>query len=184
MISFVLYSSWEKQEKIRMPDAGKIAIDADYQYRRYAPMVLRRCRRLLQDEEQAVDAMQDVFVRLLTHRERLHGRFPSSLLYRIATNVCLNLIRERKNRRTDSDDDILSRIACCAEQEERTLAAVILERLFRREKPSTREMAVMHFVDGMTYHEVAREINLSVSGVRKRLREFRARALASASQEG
>ena len=44
-------------------------------------------------------------------------------------------------------------------------------------------MAVLHFVDGMTYQEVARETRLSVSGVRKRLRDFRARALAAAPQE-
>ncbi|TFG79669.1 MAG: sigma-70 family RNA polymerase sigma factor [Chrysiogenales bacterium] len=163
-------------------DAGDSKIDVEQLYRRYAPMVLRRCRRLLQNEELAVDAMQDVFVRLLAHRERLHGRYPSSLLYRMATNVCLNIIRDRKSSRTDADKDVLNRIACCAEQETRTLAGIILERLFGREKPSTREMAVLHFVDGMTYREVARETNLSVSGVRKRLREFRARALKS--QEG
>ncbi len=161
-------------------------IDVEQLYRRYAPMVLRRCRRLLGDEEQAVDAMQDVFVRLLQHRERLHGRYPSSLLYRIATNVCLNVIRDRRAKadRTDAREDVLERIACGAEQETRTLASVILERLFRREPPSTREMAVLHFVDGMTFQEVARETRMSVSGVRKRLREFRARALASAIQEG
>ncbi len=167
-----------------MTTAGDTAIDVERLYQRYAPMVLRRCRCLLRDEEQAVDAMQEVFVRLLTHRDRLHGLYPSSLLYRIATNVCLNVIRERKARRTDSGGDILALIACGAEQEERTLASVILERLFRREKPSTRLIATLHFVDGMTYREVARETNLSVSGVRKRLRDFRARVLASASSEG
>jgi RNA polymerase sigma-70 factor (ECF subfamily) len=166
-----------------MADAGNNAIDVEQLYRRYAPMVLRRCRRLLQNEEQAVDAMQDVFVRLLGHRDRLHGLYPSSLLYRMATNVCLNIIRDRKSDKTDSGEDALARIACCAEQETRTLAAVILDRIFLRERPSTREIAVLHFVDGMTYSEVARETNLSVSGVRKRLRDFRARTLASAAQE-
>jgi RNA polymerase sigma-70 factor (ECF subfamily) len=165
-----------------MTNGGEYAIDVEQLYQRYAPMVLRRCRRLLQDEEQAVDAMQDVFVRLLVSRERLHGRFPSGLLYRIATNVCLNILRERKSKPTDMDQDMLARIACSAEQESRTLMNVFLDRLFRREKPSTREIAVMHFVDGMTFSEVARETSLSVSGVRKRLREFRARALKS--QEG
>jgi RNA polymerase sigma-70 factor (ECF subfamily) len=165
-----------------MANGGENAIDVEQLYRRYAPMVLRRCRRLLQNEEQAVDAMQDVFVKLLTHRERLHGRYPSSLLYRIATNVCLNIIRDRKSSRTDTGDEFLARIACCDEQESKTLAVVILARLFRREKPSTREIAVLHFVDGMTYREVARETSLSVSGVRKRLRDFRARALKT--QEG
>jgi RNA polymerase sigma-70 factor (ECF subfamily) len=166
-----------------MPNGGENAIDVEQLYRRYAPMVLRRCRCLLRNEEQAVDAMQDVFVRLLAHRERMHGSYPSSLLYRMATNVCLNIIRDRKSKRTDGGDDVLNRIACCAEQETRTLAGVMLERLFGRERPSTREMATLHFVDGMTYREVARETNLSVSGVRKRLRDFRARALASAPQE-
>jgi RNA polymerase sigma-70 factor (ECF subfamily) len=166
-----------------MPNGGENAIDVEQLYRRYSPMVLRRCRRLLRNEDLAVDAMQDVFVRLLTHKDRLHGRYPSSLLFRMATNVCLNIIRDRKSKRTDGDEEILDRIACCAEQETRTLAGVMLERLFGRERPSTREMATLHFVDGMTYREVARETNLSVSGVRKRLRDFRARALASAPQE-
>jgi len=165
-----------------MANGGENAIDVEQLYRRYSPMVLRRCRRLLQNEELAVDAMQDVFVRLLTHQDRLHGQFPSSLLFRMATNVCLNIIRDRKSGNTDSSEDTLARIACCAEQEARTLATVILDRLFRREKPSTREIAVLHFVDGMTYHEVARATHMSVSGVRKRLRDFRARAMEA--QEG
>lgn len=165
-----------------MKDDGRTPIDVEGLYRRYAPMVLRRCRALLRDENQAADAMQEVFARLLRHRDRLHGRYPSSLLYRMATNVCLNLIRERKTRCSDSGGEMLERIACAAGQEERTLASVILERLFRREKPSTREIAVLHFVDGMTHREVAREVGLSVSGVRKRLREFRARVLET--QEG
>ena len=34
-------------------------------YEKYGSMVLRRCRRLLRDEDRAMDAMQDVFVRVL-----------------------------------------------------------------------------------------------------------------------
>ena len=166
-----------------MANGGENAIDVEQLYRRYAPMVLRRCRRLLQNEEQAVDAMQDVFVRLITNQNRLHGRFPSSLLFRMATNICLNIIRDQKSSRTDTGEDVLARIACCDDQEKKALAEVILARLFRREKSSTREIAVLHFVDGMTYREVARQTSLSVSGVRKRLRDFRARVLASAAQE-
>lgn len=162
-----------------MANGGKNAIDVDQLYRRYSPMVLRRCRRLLQDEEQAVEAMQDVFVRLLSARDRLHGQFPSSLLFRIATNVCLNIIRDRRPGQTDLGEDVLARIACCDEQETRSLSAIILARLFRREKPSTRVMAVLHYVDGMSFREVAGETKLSVSGVRKRLREFRSRAMAA-----
>ena len=63
--------------------------------RRYGPMVLRRCRQLLRNEDEALDACQDVFVRLIEGRRRLNAQYPSSLLYRMATNVCLNRIRDR-----------------------------------------------------------------------------------------
>src|SRR5438045_11744 len=53
-------------------------------------MVLRRCRKLLRDEARAVDAMHDVFV-LMLRNQHLDGG--SSLLFRLATNVCLNQLR-------------------------------------------------------------------------------------------
>ena len=48
-----------------------MSLDVATCYAQHGPMVLRRCRRLLGDEARAVDAMQDTFVRLLTHAGRL-----------------------------------------------------------------------------------------------------------------
>lgn len=141
-------------------------------------MVLRRCRRLLGDEDQALDAMQDVFVLLLRNEARLDDAAPASLLLRMATNVCLNRIRGHGRRREDPDGELLDRIAQSDDLESRSLARTILDRIFRRERESTRAIAVMHLVDGMTLEEVAREVGLSVSGVRKRLRTLRANVAA------
>ena len=151
-----------------------MAIDVEACYRRYGPMVLRRCRFLLRDEERAVDAMHDVFVHLLDHQEGMTQAAPSSLLHRMATNVCLNRLRSERRRPSDSDEALLLRIASLEDLESRTGAAAVLDRLFGREQVSTRTIAVLHLVDGMTYEQVAREVGLSVSGVRKRLRTLRA----------
>lgn len=137
-------------------------------------MVLRRCRRLLQDEDAALDACQDVFVRLVENQARLHARYPSSLLYRIATNVCLNRIRDRKREPVTRDDVVLDAIARAGEPAGVSEARLLLSRLFGRHAESTRTMAVLHYVDGLTLEEVAAESNMSVSGVRKRLRGLRA----------
>ena len=137
-------------------------------------MVLRRCRALLRDEQEAVEAMQDTFVQLLRRRGRLEVTAPSSLLYRMATNVCLNRIRYKRRHPAAPDDDLIARIAQAPEAEGLGLARVWLERVFEREPPSTREIAVMVWVDGMTYEEVAEVVGLSVSGVRKRLRTLKA----------
>ncbi len=135
-------------------------------------MVLRRCRALLKDEEMARDAMHDVFVKLLDKEKELDARAPSSLLYRIATNTCLNVIRARKSRPEDGDD-LLERIANAENLQREAAARSLLGTLFRGVPESTGAMAGMHLHDGMTLEEVAAEFRMSVSGVRKRLRSLR-----------
>jgi RNA polymerase sigma-70 factor (ECF subfamily) len=158
-----------------MPDIPRPEINIEEYYRRYGPMVLRRCRQLLRDEESALDAMQEVFAKLLIHKERLKNQFPSSLLFRISTNTCLNMIRDQRSHRSLASEDALARIAAYDETENRIMLKDLLEQIFRKEKKSTRAIAVMHFVDGMTLQEVADEVGLSLSGVRKRIRRFRER---------
>ena len=154
-----------------------MAIDVENYYRTYGPMVLRRCRKLLKDEDQSLEAMQDTFVQLLRYKDRLDDEAPSSLLYRMATNVCLNRIRSSSRKSEVSGDDLLSRIAGVDEPEARVTARNLLSRLFAREKVSTRTIATLHLVDGMTLEEVSREVGLSVSGVRKRLRPLKGRLM-------
>ena len=70
--------------------------------------------------------------------------------------------------------DLLERIAHAGDGD-RTTARSVLARLFARDDDgSTQTMAVLHLVDGMTLEEVAAEVGMSVSGVRKRLRRLRA----------
>lgn len=146
-----------------------MAVNVEECYQRFGPMVLRRCRRMLWDEEAAVDAMQDTFVQVLRRRDTLE-EVNSSLMYTIATNTCLNLIRDSRRRREDGDHELLDRIANLAEPQDRIVAKGVLEKLFSREKPSTLTIATLHLLDGMTLEEVAAEVGMSVSGVRKRLR--------------
>lgn len=152
-----------------------VAVDVDTLYRRHGPMVLRRCRFLLRDEEKAVDAMHDVFVKVLQNEATLRADAPSSLLHTVATNVCLNRLRSEKRKPQDRDETLLQQIAGMDDLEEQTAAQKLLGALFGKEPQSTRTIAVLHLVDGMTLEETAREVGLSVSGVRKRLRTLRAR---------
>jgi len=139
-------------------------------------MVLRRCRQLLRDDEEALDACQDVFVRVIERRRDLDARYPSSLLYRIATNVCLNRIRDRGRRPAAAgatDDDRIHAIARAGPPGGDSEARLLLDWLFNRHPESSRTIAVLHYVDGLTLEQVAAEIGLSVSGVRKRLKRLR-----------
>lgn len=136
-------------------------------------MVIRRCRQMLRDEDEAVDAAQDTFVQILRRGDNLQIEFPSSLLYRVATNVCLNRIRDRKRGVNVEDQDVIEQIAASDDARGRWEAWSDLRSLFGRHDDLTRTMAVYHYVDGMTLEEVARETGYSMSGVRKRLRSLR-----------
>lgn len=120
-----------------------------------------------------MDATQDVFVQLLRHEHGLDERAPSSLLYRIATNVCLNRLRTKRRRPEHPDDDLLAALAHHCDTEGQAQARSFLGRLFRHQPESTATIAVMHWLDGMTLERVAEEVGMSVSGVRKRLRALR-----------
>ena len=150
-----------------------IPLDVESLSERYGPMVLRRCRFLLKDEDEAMDVCQDVFVRMIEQRDRLDARHPSSLLYVTATNLCLNRIRDRARRAVPTDDAQLQQIASAEEPAGRTDASLLLDRLFRHHPASSRTIAVLHYLDGLTLEQVASEVGLSVSGVRKRLRNLR-----------
>jgi RNA polymerase sigma-70 factor (ECF subfamily) len=160
-----------------------VPIDVDAAYRRYGAMVLRRCRRLVRDDGKALDAMHDVFVNLLRSKDTLDGAAPASLLMRMATNVCLNQLRGERRRPEDPDDAALLAIAAAEEPGAQSLARFALGKLFGRELESTRVMAVLHLVDGLTLEEVGREVGLSAAAVRKRLTGFKARAALSVEQD-
>ena len=149
-----------------------MGLDVAAIYEKYGPMVLRRCRRLLRDETQAADAMHDVFVQLLKSNRRLTGQAVSSLLYVSATNTCLDRLRAKKRAPIDADDALVLEVAKGDDLEGRTLSRALLETAFALEPVSTRTIAVLYHLDEMTHAEVAEQVGLSVSGVRKRLRQL------------
>ena len=145
-------------------------------YEAYAPMVYRRAMMLLRDVTEAEDMVQNVFLRVFERWDSLDVSQPSSLLWNTTTRLCLNRIRDKKRRGLDCDtSELLLSIACADDDEGEKEARGILAKLFSREPESSRTIAVLHFVDGMTLEETAHEVGLSVSGVRKRLRGLQAK---------
>ena len=152
-----------------------MGIDVEHYYRTYGPMVLRRCRYLLGDEDQALDAMQETFVRILRKKESLKETGPSSLLYVTATRVCLNMIRSRQRGPGHTDPEILTDLPGRDDPESRICALDLLDSLLSDEK--TRLIAVLRYIDGFTLEETAEQAGMSVSGVRKRMRNLRSAGL-------
>ena len=69
-------------------------------YDRYAHIVYRRCLSILRNEEDAHDAVQETFARVIRHNDEFRGKAsPLTWMYRISTNYCLNQLRNHVGRR-------------------------------------------------------------------------------------
>src|SRR6266852_2750752 len=128
-------------------------------YRAYGPTIYTRCRRLLGDEAAAEDAVQETFMRVQRHLERApDSREALAWIYRIATNYCLNELRNAKTRAEPVEE--LPEVPSGYTEElllDRDLAA----RLIHRAPEKLRAVAWLHYVDGMAQEEVARVLGTS-----------------------
>jgi RNA polymerase sigma-70 factor (ECF subfamily) len=143
-------------------------------YREYGPAVYRRCVRLLQDREAARDATQEVFVKLLREAARLEERANAlPWIYRVATNHCLNLLRDTRRRGEGGQ----------AEAPERVIGGTdalpgrqLAQRVLAHFDPETQAIAVGVLVDGMEHEEIAGVLGISRRTVHRKLSHFLERA--------
>ena len=142
----------------------------------------RLCLRMMGNEQDAADMAQEALVRawrsLSTYKAQ--SRF-STWLYRIATNVCLDELRKRKNRQTESlqelkeagfdpadEGDTPERAADRSETRRRLTAAIgcLTE--------EHRAALLLRDVHGLSYEEIASVLDVNLNTVKSRISRARA----------
>ncbi|MCP4500498.1 MAG: sigma-70 family RNA polymerase sigma factor [Deltaproteobacteria bacterium] len=142
---------------------------------RYAARVYGRCRYIIHDEQEAEDAMQDVFIKAMKNLDGFRQEAaPLTWLTRIATNHCLNIIRAK---RAPWHEKYKTEVKVRGEGE--NSAAIrfaeddqLLQLCLRQVDKDLAEIAIYHFVDEMNQAEICKLVNVSAPTLRKRLRSF------------
>ena len=63
---------------------------------RYTMLLLGVCMKYLKNEEEAKDAVQQIFLKALNELDKYSVEYPKSWLYKIACNYCLMKLRDQK----------------------------------------------------------------------------------------
>jgi RNA polymerase sigma-70 factor (ECF subfamily) len=119
-------------------------------FKTYGGAVHRRCLRVLRDAEAARDVTQEVFVRCFDRRQGLRdGRELLGWLYRVATNLCLNALRDGRIRR-EADRQIAEASSGAADAPEARMLWDLLRDLDER----TQAIVIYVHLDGMTHADL------------------------------
>lgn len=140
-------------------------------YAQFGAMVHRRAYVLLGSDADAEDATQEVFARVIKHLHRHRGEASlTTWLYRVTTNHCLNVLRNRNRRRRllkDHYQDV-EPIDCVPSPQDLVATRQLLSTADKKQAMA----AVYVLVDGMTRSEAAEALGVSERTVYNLLQRF------------
>lgn len=147
--------------------------------------------RLLGNEQDALDAVQDGFLKAVRHLGEFDGRsgFRTWLL-RVVSNAALDLGRRRRRRPTLSlDDDASNAIADASDDDparglHRDDQRAALNRALARLSPPIRATFVLFAEAGLSYKEIAESQNVPVGTVMSRIHFARQKLQAALKVTG
>ena len=172
-------SDLELMLRVRDGDAASF----DTLLRRYRVPLVGYFRRMLRNPAMAEDLAQEVFLRVYKARERYEpeARF-TTWLYRIATNLALNALRDRKDEVPDPAEEdgeqegARERFVDSQPTAEQNLIQRDRERLIRNAvaalPENQRAAVILHKYQEVGYHQISTILRVSESAVKSLL--FRA----------
>lgn len=139
----------------------------------FRPAMLRYCRGFLRDAQEAEDAVQEVFLKVLGSEAVPDS--PRAWVYRIARNHCLNRLRSRARRRDDaplaSELDLAASLSGAATRLGRREELEQLVARLQALPEELREVLSLRYSEGLGREEIAGVLEIPVSTVKTRLFE-------------
>lgn len=146
-------------------------------YNEYYPLVHRICLRYTKNRDEAEDLAQEVFLKVHGSYRGFEGNAqPSTWLYRVTVNHCLDHLRWRKRQ-----GELLSAFAdemserrpqeSTADHPTKRLFSKLLENL----DEGNRQVVMLRFEVGLTHEEIAEICGVSRVAITKRLARFQSR---------
>ena len=134
---------------------------------RYADMVWTTCQRVLRDETQAADAVQETFFQLAKDAERITGSV-GSWLHKVATCRAVDVIRQNASRRRREQS-----YASDAASPSNTWSEVepAVDEALEELPESLREVLLQHFLQGRTTAQIAVTQGVSQPTISRRMNE-------------
>lgn len=140
-------------------------------YRAYGYIIYGRCICLLGNREEARDAMQVVFMKLVQAYDSIRDKERVvPWIFRAAKNHCFNIIRSRRKFVDEVEpDELAGRESAVDRLEEKDLLIRVMQRFGK----NIRDAVYYTHVEGLEQREIQRVTGQSPATVRRNLNKFR-----------
>src|SRR5262245_16169582 len=169
----------DRDEELTAPYARAYRSALEELFRRYRETAYRVAYRLLGNCDDALDAVQDGFIKALTHLRGFEYRCTfKTWLLRVVSNAALDLGRQRRRRdelsiavteRTSPDSGTTPDHADPGREAEENDLRRALNQALRLLPEAQRRTFVLHVDGGLSYREVAEAMGISIGTVMSRL---------------
>jgi RNA polymerase sigma-70 factor (ECF subfamily) len=126
------------------------------------------CMKYLKDEEEAKDAVQQIFLKVITEVEKYRVEYFKSWLYMIAKNLCLMKLRERHGRIPVELSDKLAETESTPKQDllEKENALLLIEEGLNELNEEQKLCVTLFYLQKKSYHEIAASTSYSLLQVK------------------
>jgi RNA polymerase sigma-70 factor (ECF subfamily) len=170
-------------EALKAGDRAEFALFVE----NYSPAIYRLGLRMLGNEQDAEDILQDTFIKAFQHIQEFEGRsLLSTWLYRIATNEALMLLRKRRpdtvsvEEPIDNDEDSLQEPLQILDwtnlPEDELLSTEMrayMKQAVEQLPDSLRITFILREIEDLSTQETAQVLNISEAAVKTRLSRAR-----------
>jgi RNA polymerase sigma factor, sigma-70 family len=134
---------------------------------RYTLLLLGVCMKYLKDEHEAKDAVQQIFLKVLTDASKYKIEFFKSWLYMVAKNYCLMKLRDRfKNDFKDLNENWHAEEIDQGELIKNEQAFHLLEESITELTPEQRQCIILFYLRKNSYREISETTGLNLMKVK------------------
>jgi RNA polymerase sigma-70 factor (ECF subfamily) len=134
--------------------------------------LLKRISRRMRGRADAEDLLHSAWLRLERYRADHFVENPQAFLVRTAVNIGIDVSRHDGVLPQEHDERAMEIASDAPLQDEVVVARARLERVkegLAKLTPRTREVFLMHRIEGLKYREIARQLGISQSAVEKHI---------------
>lgn len=132
------------------------------------PLMYRLAYTLVEDAEDARDAVSQVFALLWQRKPHIDEGAETSYLLTATRNQCLHLLRHRE-RRQQAEQELRRQPPDTPSADQRELLTALRRAISEQLTEQDRRVLELHYDHEMTYHETASALGISPSAVNKHI---------------